>query len=144
MVTNSEMRNDPAERSPGRFGGWRRRVLVVDDNRDLAESLGELLAAEGFEVRLALDGPAALAAAEDFEPQVIFLDVGLPVMDGYQVAARLRRRRSGVAARLVALTGHGTDQDRRRALNAGFDRHLVKPIGLELLLAVAAGVDRTG
>jgi signal transduction histidine kinase len=113
------------------------RVLIVDDNADSAESLAMLLAVRGHEVRTAPDGPAALDAAEEFRPEAVILDIGLPGMDGYEVARRLRGR--GLAnAFLVAVTGYGADEDRLRAEEAGFDAHLVKPADpdtLERLLA---------
>jgi CheY-like chemotaxis protein len=110
-----------------------RRVLVVDDNRDTAESLGELLSALGHEVRVAYDGAGALeVAASGFGPEVALLDLGLPGMDGYQLAGALRERVPAV--RLIAITGYGQDQDRARASAAGFDRHLVKPVDLDALV----------
>jgi CheY-like chemotaxis protein len=115
-----------------------RRILVVDDSVDSAETLGELLKIWGHDVRLAHDGPEAVAAARDYRPEVILLDIGLPGMDGFAVAAQLREE--GIGGRmLVALTGYGEQQDRDRTLRAGFDHHLVKPINpdtLQKLLAV--------
>jgi CheY-like chemotaxis protein len=119
-----------------------RRVLVVDDSRDAVESLSLLLQLEGHEVQAAGDGPSALEAARDFQPQVVFLDIGLPGMDGYEVARRLREQPSLDSAVLVALTGYGQDDGRRRAREAGFDAHLVKPAdpeALHRLLAEAPG-----
>ena len=105
-----------------------RKVLVVDDNVDGAESLALLLRLDGHEVRLAHDGPSALAAAPAFRPEVILLDIGLPGgMDGYQVARRLRQLPGLGEAFLVALTGYGQEEDRRRSREAGCDAHLVKP-----------------
>ncbi len=111
-----------------------RRVLVVDDNADAAETLAALLQVRGYEVRVAGDGPAALAAAPQFRPEVVFLDIGLPGMDGYAVARSLRAAPGGAALRLVALTGYGQEDDRRRSAEAGFDEHLVKPVAPEVLL----------
>ncbi len=110
------------------------RVLVVDDNADTAETLGHLLRASGHEVRLAGDGPAALAAASGFAPDVAILDIGLPTMDGYELARELRRREPQ-GLRLIALTGYGTASDRERAVNAGFDEHLTKPVDPTAILA---------
>jgi PAS domain S-box-containing protein len=110
-----------------------RRVLVVDDSRDAVESLSLLLKLEGHEIQSAHDGPAALEAARRFRPQVIFLDIGLPGMDGYQVASRLRQQPELDGALLVALTGYGHADDRRRAEAAGFHAHLVKPADPEVL-----------
>jgi PAS domain S-box-containing protein len=106
----------------------RRRVMVVDDNRDAADSLAVLLTLSGHEVRAAYDGPAALALAGEFRPSLVFLDIGMPGMDGYDVARHLRGEPALDGIALVALTGWGQDGDRRRASAAGFDRHLVKPI----------------
>jgi CheY-like chemotaxis protein len=105
-----------------------RRVLAVDDNVDVVESLALLLGMQGHDVRTAHDGLNALEQAEAFRPEVIILDIGLPGMDGYEVARRLRERVASQGVLLVALTGYGRDEDRRRSLAAGFDRHLVKPV----------------
>ena len=103
------------------------RILVVDDSIDSAETLGELLKIWGHDVRLAHDGETALAAAREYRPEVILLDIGLPGMDGFAVATQLRK--DGLAGRLlVALTGYGEQQDRDRAQDVGFDHHLVKPV----------------
>jgi PAS domain S-box-containing protein len=115
-----------------------RRVLIVDDNVDAAEMLALLLQTEGHEVRTAHDGPAALRSAETFNPEVVFLDIGLPRMDGYEVA-RLLRRQERKPALLVALTGYGRDEDRRRAEEAGFDAHLVKPADPAALQGLLGG-----
>ena len=116
------------------------RVLVVDDNEDTAHGLRRLLMRDKHEVRLAHDGPAALDAAREFSPQVVLLDIGLPGMDGYEVAARLRAdAASGAAgARIAAVSGYGQDEDRRRSQEAGFDRHFVKPLPLSDLRAFLA------
>ncbi|MCI0700534.1 MAG: response regulator [Planctomycetia bacterium] len=95
---------------------------------DGAESLATLLELAGHEVRTATDGPAALKVAEEFRPDVILLDIGLPGMDGYEVANQLRQRPEFRATRLIALTGWGQDTDREQSRKAGFDLHLVKPI----------------
>jgi CheY-like chemotaxis protein len=114
----------------------RRRVLVVDDNADSAETLALVLGMAGHEVRLAPDGPSALLAAAEFRPEVVFLDIGLPGMDGYEVAGHLRAKTGSAAIVLVALTGYGREQDRLRAREAGFDHHLVKPVSSDALLAI--------
>ncbi len=103
------------------------KILVADDNRDAADSLQRILALYGYDVRVAYDGTQALAAREDFEPTVAVLDIGMPGMNGYQVARALRERH-GDRIRLIALTGWGQEGDRRRALEAGFDYHLTKPV----------------
>jgi CheY-like chemotaxis protein len=101
-------------------------VLIVDDNRDAAELLGQILESFGYAVRLAHDGPEALQLARAFRPAVALLDIGLPVMDGYELARKLRSRLPDI--RLVAVTGYGQPNDRRRALDAGFQAHLIKPV----------------
>ncbi|MBY0230696.1 MAG: response regulator [Gemmataceae bacterium] len=116
------------------------RVLVVDDNHDSAESLAVLLRLMGHEVRLAHDGPSAVEAAEVFEPALALLDIGLPGFSGLEVARRLRRMRWGKAARLIAMTGYGQEEDRRRSTEAGFDRHLVKPIDPDIVEGLLAGL----
>jgi CheY-like chemotaxis protein len=112
--------------------------LVVDDNVDGAESLATLLKLLGHEVHVAHDGPAALLATADVRPEVVFLDIGLPGMDGYEVARRLRRPGRSEAL-LVALTGYGQEEDRRRSREAGFDHHLVKPVDPAVLEDLLAG-----
>jgi PAS domain S-box-containing protein len=121
---------DAAEKRPGREAAPRRRVLVVDDNLDAAESLAMLLRLEKHTVHTAHDGPAALLEAEAFRPEVVLLDIGLPRMDGYEVARRLREELGLKAALLVAVTGYGQEEDRRRSEEAGFDAHLTKPADL--------------
>jgi signal transduction histidine kinase len=132
----SEARRAPARASgaDGARAAGRRRVLVVDDNRDAADTLAEALAQLGHETRCAYDGLEAIETAARFRPEVVLLDLGLPVLDGYEVARRLRE--DGTHGRLVALTGYGQDSDRRRSSDAGFDLHLVKPIQLDDLADV--------
>jgi PAS domain S-box-containing protein len=115
-----------------------KRVLVVDDNIDAARMLHELLARLGHHPEVAHDGAAALVVAGAFRPDIAVLDIGLPVMDGYELARRLRVQRSGGPLRLIAVTGYGQDADRRRAQAAGFDHHLIKPITVEALVALLA------
>ncbi len=112
------------------------RVLVVDDNEDAATLLAEFLRAQGWPVAVAFDGPQALSMLESFEPDVAVLDIGLPVMDGYELAARIRERLGPRTPHLLALTGYGQEQDRKRVSEAGFERHLVKPVSTDELLAV--------
>lgn len=102
-------------------------ILVVDDNRDAAESIGMLLGHLGAEVRVAEDGIQALAAFTVCRPNIVFLDIGMPGMDGYELARRMRAMPADPPVTLVALTGWGQDDDRKRVLGAGFDHHLVKP-----------------
>jgi len=115
-----------------------KRILVVDDNIDAAESLALLLALEGHDVKFALDGPAALALASDFQPEAVLLDIGLPGMDGYEVARKLRERPETREALIVAITGYGQQEDRALTKAAGFDHHLVKPVDPEELGALLA------
>ncbi len=110
-----------------------RRVLVVDDNRDAAVSLGKLLGVLGAEVQVAHDGPSALAVVPTFRPNVVLLDIGMPGMNGYEVARRIREQPDGRNLMLIALTGWGQEQDRRLASEAGFDHHLLKPADVSAL-----------
>ena len=119
---------------------FRHRVLVVDDNVDAAVSLGMLLKLAGQEVRVAYDGPAALRQAIDFRPDLVLLDIGMPGMDGYEVCRRLRREVRLGKTTLVALTGWGQDEDRRRSHDAGFDHHIVKPVEPSALATAARRV----
>jgi CheY-like chemotaxis protein len=125
---------------PGQGPGPERalRVLLVDDNVDAAESLAMLLRLWGHEVVVAPDGPAALRAAGAQPPRVVLLDIGLPGMDGYEVARRLRHQPGLGQTILVALTGWGQEEDRRRSQEAGFDHHLVKPVELSDLRELLA------
>jgi len=110
-----------------------RKVLVVDDNVDAAETLAEMLRLLGHEVSVAHDGVAAIEVASTSPPQLALLDLGMPVMDGYELARRLRALPQLGGVSLVALTGYGTERERERALQSGFDRHLVKPLDPALL-----------
>ena len=113
-----------------------RRVLVVDDNADAAESLAMLLTFSGHETRQAHDGAEAVKTAEEFRPDVVLLDIGLPVMNGYEACRRLRQEPWGRSMLLVALTGWGQEEDREQSRDAGFDVHMVKPVDHEALLDV--------
>jgi CheY-like chemotaxis protein len=106
----------------------RQRILIVDDNQDAAETLAILLRTLGHEVHLAYEGMAALELAGSLQPDVVLLDIGLPKMDGYEVARRLRQRPGLKQPLLIAVTGYGQEEDRRRSCEAGFDYHLVKPV----------------
>ncbi|HZI89042.1 MAG TPA: ATP-binding protein [Candidatus Polarisedimenticolia bacterium] len=117
----------------------RRRVLVADDNRDAADSLATMLALMGHEARVAYDGPEALEAALSYRPDVIVLDLGMPRMDGYEAARRIRNESWSNGVLLVALTGWGQEEDRARAKRAGFDHHLTKPASPEALVHLLSG-----
>ena len=121
----------------GRSRDGARRILVVDDNVDAAESLALLLQMAGHQSRTAHDGPGPIAATDAFRPEVVLLDIGLPGMDGYEVARLLRERAGAEKLLLIAQTGYGQEEDRRRSRKAGFDAHLVKPVdpgALQVLL----------
>jgi CheY-like chemotaxis protein len=125
--------NTTAETSGGAAHG--RRILLVDDSVDAALALSMLLEALGHEVRTEHDGPRALASLDDFKPEVVVLDIGLPGMSGFDVAREMRQREATKDVLLLALTGWGSDADRKAALDAGFDHHLTKPVTIEALEA---------
>jgi DNA-binding response OmpR family regulator len=110
-----------------------RRVLVVDDNADAADSLAMLLQVRGDDVRVAYDGEQALFAEQEFKPDVLLLDIGMPKLSGYDVARRVRDARGGEVF-IVAITGWGQEEDRQRAREAGFDHHFTKPVDYAKLL----------
>ena len=115
----------------------RNRVLVVDDNRDAADTIADFLTELGYQVSVAYDGPSALTVAETFKPHTCVLDIGLPVMDGYELARLLRQSdKLCQELRLIAVTGYGQDGDRRRSQEAGFDAHLVKPVQIDELAKI--------
>ena len=114
------------------------KVVVVDDNLDSADSLRAVLQLAGHEVRTANDGCAAVALTRDFEPHLVFMDIGMPGMDGLEATRRIRQSPAGERTFVVALTGWGQRQDRERTRAAGVDRHVVKPIGPEELAEVLA------
>jgi len=118
----------------------RKRILVVDDNRDAAETLGLVLQGLGAEVHVAHDGKAAIEAFPRFQPSAVVLDIGMPEMDGYEVARRLRDLSPGRPVSLIALTGWGQEDDRSRARDAGFDHHIVKPADLHELQQLLASI----
>ena len=121
----------------------RRRVLIVDDNRDGATSLGMMLSLLGHDSRTANDGLEALQSAEDFRPDLILLDIGLPKLNGYDVCRRIRQQPWGKAVFMVAVTGWGQQDDRRRSEEAGFDQHIVKPLDTTALRRLLAGLATT-
>jgi CheY-like chemotaxis protein len=119
-------------------------ALVVDDNADSADMLAEVLQAMGYVAHVAHDGPAALRLATDHVFDLALLDIGLPQMDGYELAGRLRSTPGGRTTRLIAVTGYGQEADARAAEEAGFDTHLVKPVDIEDLERVIRRETRGG
>lgn len=120
------------------------RILVVDDNVDAADSLAMLLRMMGSEVRIAYEGVGALRAAEEFRPEVALVDIGLPGMNGHEVAQAIRGTPWGSDVLLIATTGWSQPEDRDRSKQAGFDHHLVKPVDLAVLVRLLASVDPAG
>jgi CheY-like chemotaxis protein len=123
---------------PPSSGASSHRILVVDDNKDAAEMIALALATGGYTTRVSHNGPQALLAVDDFPPDLAVLDIGLPVMDGYELARRLRASMPDRRVQLVAVTGYGQPEDLRRAREAGFDEHLVKPVDVARLHAVVS------
>jgi signal transduction histidine kinase/ActR/RegA family two-component response regulator len=130
LISEPPRLDAPPERVQSEQSSLRRRILVADDNVDALESLAILLDIHGHEVYRAADGALAMQAAARHRPEVVLLDIGMPKLDGYEVARRIRSEEWGRDILLVALTGWGQDSDRRRSLEAGFDWHLVKPVDL--------------
>jgi CheY-like chemotaxis protein len=129
----------PARKTPAALAEPR-RVLVVDDNIDAAQGLHLVLEMQGHTARVAYDGAEALRVLADFWPEIVLLDIALPELDGYEVARRIRALPGGAAVRLIALTGWGQPEDKQRALDAGFDAHLTKPLDMAALAqALTAG-----
>jgi CheY-like chemotaxis protein len=118
-------------------------VLVVDDNADAADSLVALLQVLGHATHVAHDGPRGLHATEEFVPDLVFLDIGLPGMSGYEVARAIRRQKGLRQVVLIALTGWGAQSDQQQSHDAGFDQHLTKPVSLEALEQALAAAART-
>lgn len=121
-----------------------RRILLVDDNRDVADSLAMLLQFLGADVHLVNDGPSALESLSIFKPHVVLLDIGMPEMNGYEVARQIRQQHEFRGVPLVALTGWGQEEDRRRTTEAGFQHHLVKPVALDTLQALLLSLEGRG
>jgi two-component system CheB/CheR fusion protein len=119
------------------FSGSRLRVLIIEDNHTTADSLYQLLGTRGYTVRVAYDGRVGVFAAREWPPEVVLCDIGLPGLDGYEVAAVLRDHPATSKARLIAITAYGSDEARRRSQEVGFEQHFVKPVDpaelLELL-----------
>jgi CheY-like chemotaxis protein len=121
-----------------------RRILVADDNRDAADSLAFMLRLAGHDVRIAYDGQEAIDMAETFLPALALVDIGMPRMNGYETARRLREKPYGVDLMLIALTGWGQPDDRNRSLAAGFDHHVVKPVDPSMLERLLAAPRKKG
>jgi CheY-like chemotaxis protein len=132
-------RSEPARPPSPPSNAHGRRILIVDDNNDAADSLADLLRDFGHEVEVAYSPVAALDLMEAFRPEVAVLDIGLPVMDGYELAARFRSNPVTAHCLLIALTGYGQSHDRTRCQEGGFQHHLVKPVDIGKLLKLVAG-----
>jgi len=133
MVDAKPLTAPPVEGTPHRF-----KILVVDDNHDSALSLAMMLSIMGHETRTAHDGESAVTSAQSFLPDVVLLDIGLPKLNGYEVAQRIRESSWGTSMFLIAVTGWGQDEDRQRSSEVGLNVHMVKPVepsALEKLLA---------
>jgi CheY-like chemotaxis protein len=140
MVESHAAVDGASDASGASAAGTGRRVLVVDDNRDAADSLAMLLSLEGHEVKTVHSGEVALQVGPSYAPEVVLLDIGMPGMNGYEVARRIRAKPWKKSLMLVAVTGWGQAEDKRRALEAGFDDHMTKPVDpamLSLLLATS-------
>jgi two-component system CheB/CheR fusion protein len=124
---------DGSARSSTLVPGGRRRVLIIEDNIDAADSLREALEFSAHEVEVAYNGPAGIAKAREYKPEVVFCDIGLPGMDGFDVARAFRADDALKGAYLVALSGYALPEDVQRASEAGFDQHLAKPPNLDIL-----------
>jgi CheY-like chemotaxis protein len=118
-----------------------RKVLIADDNRDAAESLAMLLQLEGHEITVVHDGHEAIAAFDSVRPDAALLDIGMPGMDGYEIARHIRRSPHGRSVLLIAVTGWGQDTDKTQALQAGFNHHFTKPVEPDVLAALLARPD---
>ncbi len=133
-VSSAVVADVPAAKAP------KRKILVVDDNRDAARSLAILLGIMGNETRTAHDGLEALELAPDFAPDLVMLDLGMPKLNGYETARRIREQPWGQVMQLVALTGWGQDEDKRKSYEAGFNSHIVKPIEPTALAKLLADI----
>lgn len=125
--------------APASLAGPALRLLLVDDSVDAVMAMSFLLEADGYDVRVAHEGRHALEVAAQFEPEIVLLDLGLPGMDGCQLAEEMRKRACTAHALLIAVTGYGQPSDRQRSHEAGFDHHLVKPVSPEEIQRVING-----
>lgn len=138
MLADNTMADVPGSTPPLTTDPQRLKILVVDDNPDSALSLAMMLSIMGHDTRTAHDGESAVATAESFLPEVVLLDIGLPKLNGYEVAQRIRRSTWGASMFLIAVTGWGQDEDRQRSSEVGLNVHMVKPVepsALQKLLA---------
>ena len=140
LSTQAGVETEVPEIAEGRAAPAGHRLLVVDDNVDAADSLAMLLRMLGHEVRVAHDGPAALEVVRGYLPQMVFLDIGMPGMNGHEVARRMRQLPGLANVWLAALTGWGQQEDRRRSAEAGFDHHLVKPVESKVIEELLASL----
>ncbi|CAN5206014.1 hypothetical protein BH11PLA2_BH11PLA2_19050 [soil metagenome] len=139
-LARTERDDDASPAAPTIARQVQRRILIVDDNRDAAETLSMLLGILGHDVRTAHDGYAGVIAAEEFRPDLVLMDLGMPRFNGYEAARQIRAKPWGRGPFLVALTGWGADDDRRKTQDAGFDRHLVKPVDSDDLVKIIAEI----
>lgn len=142
MLGNDTLDPKPAQSPSSDSAVHRFRILVVDDNHDSALSLAMVLTMMGHETRTAHDGQTALTMAEEFHPDVVLLDIGLPKMNGYEVAQRIRENSWGAKMFLIAVTGWGQAEDRARSSEVGLNMHMVKPVEPTALQAVLANLSR--
>jgi len=142
MLANETMEPKPVQSASSDPAVRRFRILVVDDNHDSALSLAMVLTMMGHETRTAHDGQDALAAAEEFHPEVVLLDIGLPKMNGYEVAQHIRQQAWGTDMFLIAVTGWGQAEDRARSTEVGLNMHMVKPVEPSAIQAVLADLNR--
>ena len=143
MLRTACPRAPPGSSAGGPATATPRRILVVDDNEDSANSLAELLRLAGHEVHTAYDGLAAVANSETIRPDVVLLDIGLPKLNGYEVCRRIREQPWGKSMMIVALTGWGQEEDRQRSRDAGFDSHTVKPVDYATLMRLLTDLPTT-
>jgi CheY-like chemotaxis protein len=119
----------------------RLNILLADDNRDYSDTLGLLLQSQGHEVHITYDGAAALIKAEALRPDLVLLDIGMPLMSGLDIARGIRAQPWGQNICLIAITAWGTEQDKQRSMAAGFNRHLTKPVDLDSLMSILNNID---
>jgi two-component system CheB/CheR fusion protein len=131
----------PQAEAPAEHGA---RILIIDDNKDLARSLARLLRHVGHEVEMAYDGPEGIEAALAYDPDVLLVDIGLPNLDGYEVARRLRREENSRRSLMIAISGYGQEEDMRRSREAGIDHYLIKPVNIETIAGLIAQTSRAG